>query len=59
MTELEILRIENERMRRCIRTLIMEPMNNPKLISKKYKDTEPMQATFLKGQVLEALNLSK
>jgi hypothetical protein len=37
----------------------MEPMNNPKLISKKYKDTEPMQATFLKGQVLEALNLSK
>lgn len=58
MTKIERLEIENEKLRRCIRTLLMEPLNSPKLNSPKYKDTEPMSATFLKGQVLEALSIS-
>ena len=57
--QIERLSEENKKQVECIRSLIEEPSKSVKLISNKWKFTEPMTATFLKGQVLDAMRLSK
>lgn len=58
-SEIQRLTEENIKQAECIKSLIEEPSKSVKLISKKFKYNEPMNATFLKGQVLEAMNLSR
>lgn len=51
------LQEQNEKLRSCIRDLLAEPRTKTVLISKKHGPMTPMNATFLKGQVVAALKL--
>lgn len=50
---------ENNRLKQCILDLVEEPRRSTKLINSKVKDSEPMAATFLKGQVINAIFLTR
>lgn len=48
---------QNAELKRCLRDLLHEPRRSAILISRKHGPLTEMRATFLKGQVLDAIKL--